>query len=349
MSDIDSLYKVSPRQAKTMVMDILEARLVPFLHGSPGIGKSAIVKQIADMGDLEMIDHRLSTSAPEDMSGLPRFKDDFATFAPFADIFPIEGISKTDKQGWLLFLDEMNAASKSVQAASYKLVLDRMVGQHKLHKDAYIVAAGNLATDRAITNNLSTAMQSRLIHLQIEPNFQEWIEDVAIPEKYDKRIIAFLNRYPSKLMDFSPDHNDHTFCTLRTWEFMNKLLKVSGTTKALDTAKTAMYAGTITSGVAVEFVQFTKVFESLVQIKDVLQEPETTPVPTDINLQWATITHLIEVVTEDNFKAISTYINRFGISFKILFYRSLIQHNPNLRTHPDWISAMVEMQRYLND
>lgn len=349
MSDIESLHKVSPRQAKVMMMDILEAGLVPFIKGSPGCGKSAIVKQIAEAGNLELIDHRLSTSDPTDLNGLPTFKDGFATFAPFADTFPIQGISKTNKNGYLLFLDELNAAPKSTQASAYKLVLDRMVGQHKLHEDVHIVAAGNLASDRAITNTLSTAMQSRLVHLQVEVNFKEWMEDVAIPEKYDKRIIAFLSRYPNKLMDFSPDHQEHTFSSPRTWEFMNKLLKVSGTSKALDASKTPLYAGTITSGVAIEFVQFTRVFDSLVQLSEVMKEPERTPVPYDLNLQWATVTFLVEAVTKDNLGPICTYIDRFGISFRILFYRSLMQHNPGLRSHPKWINAMIEMQRYLND
>lgn len=349
MSNVDSLYTVSPRLAKTLMMDVLEAGLVPFLHGSPGIGKSAIVKQIAQIGNLDLIDHRLSTSAPEDMNGLPMFKDGFAQFAPFAGLFPLQEFSKTKKDGWLLFLDEMNAAPKSVQAASYKLVLDRMVGQHKLHENVHIVAAGNLATDRAITNTLSTAMQSRLVHLQIEPVFKEWLEDVAIPEKYDKRIVAFLSRYPNKLVDFSPEHQDHTFCTLRTWEFMNKLLKVSGTSKALDAAKTALYVGTITPGVAVEFVQFTKVFDSLVHVDEVARAPESVAVPNDLNLQWATITYLVEETNKTNIPSICTYIDRFGMSFRILFYRSLMKHHPELRTHPSWINAMVQMQRYLND
>lgn len=347
--ELDSIYKVSPRQAKVLMMDVLEAGLVPFIHGSPGTGKSAITKQISDAGNLDFIDHRLSTAAPEDFSGLPRFNGEFATYAPFAGLFPLDQVSEPKGNGWLLFLDEMNAAPKSIQAASYQLILDRMVGQYKLHEDVHIVAAGNLATDRAITNTLSTAMQSRMIHLEIEVNFNEWMQDVAIPENYDKRIIAYLSRYPDKLMDFNPDHNDKTFACPRTWSFMDKLLKVSNTTKALDTAKIPLYAGTVTSGVAVEFVQFTKVFESLVQLKDVLAQPADLPVPYDLNLQWATVTFLLDSVTKDNFEPICTYIDRFGISFRILFYRSLIQRNPTLRTHPKWVHSMIEMQRYLND
>ncbi|MEY3189127.1 MAG: hypothetical protein RIT41_1662, partial [Bacteroidota bacterium] len=80
------------------------------------------------------------------------------------------------------------------------------------------------ATDRAIVNNLSTAMQSRLIHFVMEVSFTEWLEDVAIKDNYDSRLIAFLSMYPKYLMDFRPDHQEKTFCCPRTWEFMNKLI-----------------------------------------------------------------------------------------------------------------------------
>src|SRR5690606_8713131 len=133
--------------------------------------------------------------------------------APFADLFPTEDTPVPEGfDGWGLFLDEFNSAPKGVQAAAYKLTLDRMTGQHKLHERVAMVLAGNLSTDRAITNPISTAMQSRVVHLLMEINFEEWYYDVALKENYDPRIIAFLNYKNSYLMDFRPDHNENTFC-----------------------------------------------------------------------------------------------------------------------------------------
>ena len=74
-----------------------------------------------------------------------------------------------------------------VQAAAYKLVLDRQVGIHNLHPYCAVVAAGNLATDKAIVNSLSTAMQSRVIHLEMQVNFDQWLQNVALKQNYDKR------------------------------------------------------------------------------------------------------------------------------------------------------------------
>ena len=340
-----SAYTCTPRQVRKFVTRCMTSRLVPFVQSSPAMGKSAIMASIAREYNLKMIDHRLSTSSPEDLTGLPHFKDGIASFAPF-NTFPIEGTPIPEGyQGWMLFLDEFNSGLKMVQAASYKLVLDKMVGQHKLHPNVVIVCAGNLESDRAIVNPVGTAMQSRLVHLMMELNFQEFMEDVAFPQHWDSRIIAFLSYKPSLLHDFRPDHNEKTFCSPRTWEFMNQLIK-GHEVKAEDAA---LYAGTITSGVAVDFINFVKVFESLPRIEAIVRDPSGTPLPSDSATRFATVSHLIERVKDDNFTEVATFINRMSAEFRVLFFRGLIIQKPELRKHSAFRSALVELSKYLND
>ena len=341
-----NLYRCKPRKLRELMIDVIEAGLVPYVTSSPGMGKSAITHSVAAEFNLKMIDHRLSTSTPEDMTGLPRFNEHGeATFAPFAELFPLDYTPLPDgKDGWMLFLDEFSSAPKSIQAPAYKLILDRMTGQKKLNSNVAIVAAGNLATDRAIVNPISTALQSRMVHLELELDFDEWLMDVALKQNYDKRIIAFLSQYPSKLMDFKPDHHDKTFCCPRTWEFMNKL--VSG--KSMPDDKAPLYAGTITSGVAVELIQFTKVFNSMVKVEDILRDPENTLLPGDNATRWAVISSMMEKISEKTFDNLAVYANRFPLDFRILFFRSTMVRNAELRKHPAFAKAMSELTKYLS-
>lgn len=350
MSD-NNLYRCSPRQVRKFVEECVYAGLVPFVQSSPGMGKSSIMRSVAHDLNLKLIDHRLSTSAPEDLSGLPRFDENGrARFSPFADLFPLEndplpgGNDEPTHQGWMLFLDEFNSATKNVQAASYKLILDRMTGQHKLSDRCVITAAGNLSTDRAITNPISTAMQSRVVHLEMQINQEEWLQDVALKEGYDSRIIAFLSMYPGKLMDFRPEHNEKTFCCPRTWEFVNRLIKG----KTLNDDHAMLLAGTITSGTAADFVQYTKIFQNLVTIADIRRDPKTCPVPNDAGTKWAVISHMMEKLDKDNVTDLCTYADRFTLDFKVLFYRSMMIRHPAMRQHPAFIHAAAAMARYLN-
>lgn len=341
----NSIYRCTPRKARQFIVECVEAGLVPFLQSSPGMGKSSIMRAVADEFKLKMIDHRVSTSAPEDATGLPNFdKNGFARFSPFADLFPVQDMPlPTGKDGWMLFLDEFNHGSKSVQAAFYKVVLDKMVGQHHLHENVAITMAGNLSTDKAMVNNLSTAMQSRVIHLEMELNFDEWMFDVAIKENYDSRIIAYLSQYPSKLMDFRPDHDEKTFACPRTWSFLNSLIKDKDVTED----RAALYAGTLTSGVAVDFIQFTKVFNNMVSIKDILANPKTCHVPQDNSTRWAVITHMMEKMTPDNWGDLMDYSSRFSSDHRILFFRASLNKMPALRQHPAFIQHAPELGRYL--
>ena len=342
---MSELYTVTPRQARTMISEIIQAGLVPFVQSSPGIGKSSIMGAIAEEYELKLIDHRLSTSAPEDLSGLPMFKDGMASFAPFAELFPLEDTPiPKGYQGWMLFLDEFNSASKSVQAASYKLILDRMTGQRKLHSHCVITAAGNLSSDRSIVNPLATAMQSRLIHLEMVVSFQEWLMDVALAENYDPRIIAFLNNHPTKLMDFRPDHQEKTFACPRTWSFMNALIKGKKVSKEM----APLYAGTLTSGIAVEFVAFTEMYDKLIPMSTILANPTTCQVPDNVAVKWATTSMILEHVNTKNFDKCTDYINRFSMDFRILFFRSIMVRFPELRQHPSFASSISSLIQYLN-
>lgn len=64
----NNLYRCTPRQAKRYILECLEAGLVPVLESSPGMGKSSIMREVAQELGLFLIDHRLSTSAPEDLN-----------------------------------------------------------------------------------------------------------------------------------------------------------------------------------------------------------------------------------------------------------------------------------------
>lgn len=52
---------------------LIESKIPVFVWGSPGIGKSSIIKQIAVDKGLEFVDLRLSLLDPTDLKGIPFF------------------------------------------------------------------------------------------------------------------------------------------------------------------------------------------------------------------------------------------------------------------------------------
>lgn len=343
----DSLTWVKPREAREHIERCIRAGVVPYTTSSPGIGKSAIVRQIAKDYNLMLIDHRLSTSAPEDLSGLPRFRaDGRAEFSPFADLFPLEGDPlPKGYDGWLLHLDEFPHASKSVQAAAYKLILDRMTGQHKLHPKVAIACSGNLMSDRAMVNPISTAMMSRMAHIHMVADHEQWMEDVAIPQRYKPQIVAFLAANPNKLMDFDPNREDGTYCCNRTWEFTNNL--IADFDGPVPNKMATLLRGVISPGVATEFVQFTQVFDRLISLSDVLADPEHCRLPTEPNLYWATVTSLAVQTTLENLSKVVKYVERLSMTHRIIYYRSVRQYLVGFDETDEWRDASINIGQYL--
>lgn len=351
-------FRMRPRQVATAIERILTRGLVPFIQSSPGMGKTALVKAFAAKYRLKVLDTSASTMAPTDISGLPDLKGDKAKFIPFEN-FPVEGDEVPEGyDGWLVFLDEFNSGSKAVQAAMYKVVLNKEVGLNKLHEKVMIVTAGNLATDRAIVNSLGTAMQSRLIHLEMEMESdqarKEFLKDVVIGQKWDWRIAAYLAANPDRIHDFRSDHNDKTFECPRTWEFVHQL--IDGVEYTVDdqgnydmSEDTGLIAGAIGSGGAVGFVAFTKVFSFLPKLEDILVDPEAVPIPVDRPTQFASMTSLVNSTTKENFDKVTAYVNRHVSEFRLIYFRSLMVSRPDLRGEPSFRKAMLELQRYLND
>lgn len=344
-----SSYKTATsREVRSMIERAVMSGLVLMITSSPGMGKSALVHSVAEDHNLKMIDHRLSTSAPEDLTGLPfRRADGRAEFAPFGDLFPLEGDPLPEgKDGWLLFLDELNSASKSVMAAAYKLILDRMVGQHKLHPKVAIVAAGNKMSDRAIVNNMGTALQSRIVHAELELNHKVWLEDVALPLGWDSRVVAYLGTYPSKLSDFDPEHKDRTFCCPRTWDMVNKYLK--NRQGPLDAVDRLFISGTISAEEGNSFVQYCRVFDTMVKVSDIVRDPKNAHLPTDNPTLWAVTMALCEAADKSNYDEIMTYVERMDFGFQLVFSRSVMAvKQAELRHLPRFAEAAIKVSKYL--
>jgi hypothetical protein len=344
-------FEITLNQAREEIIACFQAEdgpLVPLVLSSPGMGKSAVVAQIAKDFKLKLIDLRLSQCTPEDLQGYPMRQGNKATFTPF-DVFPLE----EDKippgyNGWLLFLDELTSATKPVQAAAYKLILDRMTGSFKLHPNCFIAAAGNKMTDKAVVNQMSTALQSRLIHYELTLSKDEFL-DYASKVGIDTRIQGFINFMPSRLMDFRPDHQDKTFPCPRTWEYLSRLIKG----KEVSTKIAARIAGTIGQGTAVEFITFAKEYENLPLYRDILAKPDSIAVPKEASTKYATISMISDQVQSDEIDTIVNYVMRFDLELQIVFLKGLksrhMEHLKNRTTaSPNLDQYLTKMARYLS-
>src|SRR5258705_1979645 len=155
-----------------------------FIWGGPGIGKSAVVRQLATDMAIPLQDVRALLLDPVDLRGLPFLGQDGRSKWATPEFLPQDGSG-------ILFLDELNAAPAMVQASCYQLVLDRKLGEYNLPDGWAIVAAGNRDSDRAVTTRMPSPLRNRFVHLEFEVDLQEWSE-WAIQAGIRPELIAFL-------------------------------------------------------------------------------------------------------------------------------------------------------------
>jgi hypothetical protein len=327
----------------------VKSGVVPFIQGSPGIGKSDIVKQVANKYKLKLIDIRLSQCDPTDLSGLPKLNGNRAEFLPF-NIFPIEGDElPEDKSGWLIFLDEINSASRAVQASAYKLVLDRMVGNHKLHRNVVIVCAGNKDSDNAITNQISTALRSRFITLTLEPDVKSWLQ-WAYDNNIDWRITAYINyKNISGLYDFDPDKTDTAYACPRSWAMLDKLIKHIAEDKLKDYME--LLQGTIGNQASI-FIEFCACMNILPKFEDILNGKAEVKAKTPGEkylLSGFVINNGDKILTEEHAQNCINYLDEIGKEFSIPFFSNCIRKYPRLLKFRAVTTKAKEYSLWLNE
>lgn len=319
------LQQVSLKQATEFAFQTLKANLVPFMTSSPGLGKSAAVRQLAKRFNLKLIDVRLAEEDPTCLSGFPTVVDGRSTYAPPLR-FPLQGDPIPEGySGFLLFFDEINSAPRSVVSAAYKIVLDRMIGQEHLHDKVRIIAAGNFSTDNAIVNDMGTAMRSRMVHIHVTTHAENWL-DYAAKDGFDTRVVSYLNYQSSKINNFRgfEGSSDETFACERTWEFVSKILKANypDETKPVPADVAPLLVGTVGS-TAYEFVTYTEAFKDLPTIQQVLANPCGCALPGAPAVRYLMTGMLVGNATMDNADKIATYVDRLPKEFAMVFIKLL--------------------------
>jgi len=257
---------VTSQQARKSILKAFKVKRPLFLWGPPGIGKSDLVAGITkELGGI-MYDCRLGQMEPTDIRGIPFYNKDIGKmdWAPPIDLPDEETASKYPIV--VLFLDEMNSASGSVQAAAYQLILNFRIGKYHLPKNTVIVAAGNRESDKGVTFRMPTPLANRFLHQEMKVDFPSWLE-WAVNNKVHKDVVGYLSFAKQDLYDFDAKSSSRAFATPRTWMFVSEYLQEDdGDNETLAN----MISGTVGEGLAIKFMAHRKVAAKMPNPSDIL-------------------------------------------------------------------------------
>ncbi|MGE3306645.1 MAG: AAA family ATPase [Rhizobiaceae bacterium] len=277
-----------------------------FTWGPPGVGKSAAVRSIAKGRKWNVIDFRCSTRDPVALMGLPDLAGE-TTRWKVPDEFP--QVERDGPEG-ILFLDELNVAAPSMQAAAFGLVLDRRVGEYVLPKGWRVLAAGNRQSDKAAAQRMPSALANRFAHIDIEPDidtFVQWANTSGV----DPLVMGFIRFRPALL--HSMEGSDlRAFPTPRAWEAVSKVVD------APEEIRLSLVTGLVGEGAGAEFEGFIRTRKNLPTVEEVVKHPETAKLPTEPAARYAIAAALSHGATPEIFEPIQKYLRRLPREFEVM-------------------------------
>ncbi|MEA2051057.1 MAG: MoxR family ATPase [Campylobacterota bacterium] len=326
---------------KEALTPLIDEKIPTFIWGSPGVGKSSLVQQIAKQKNMKFIDLRLSLLDPTDLRGIPFFEAEQKKAVWAKPEFLPD--SSSDEFG-ILFLDEINSAPPTIQAAAYQLILDRKIGEYTLPNNFSIIAAGNYENDRGVTYRMPTPLANRFVHLNFDLDFESW-KLWAFENSIDIKIISYLSYKPSDLFMFDPKNNEKSFATPRSWKFVNDILNSKVDIKLLE----SVIAGAIGKSTAQEFLNYCKVMEELPSIDNILDGIEVV-IPSKNSVLFAMCIGIVYRLKDDfsveNLTNVLDFSLKLDGEFTIMLIRDMQKNGIDVESSPSW-KIWVDEHRFL--
>ena len=235
-------------QAKQQVKDTVEAylavdelgvpRIAPahqrpmFLVGAPGVGKTAVVSQVADELGIGLVSYSMTHHTRQSALGLP-----FIVHKSYgADEFDVseytmseiiasvyDCMQKTGCTQGILFLDEINCVSETLYPSMLQFLQFKTFGRHRVPDGWVVVCAGNPPEYNRSAHEFDIATLDRLRKVEVEPDFQAW-KRFSLEQGAHPAIVAFLDANPDCFYSVQSTPAGKKFVTARAWSDLSEVV-----------------------------------------------------------------------------------------------------------------------------
>lgn len=250
------------KQIKETLPILLKHNVVPFLWGYQGVGKTEVVKQMADSMRLGFVHLHLATQQDVgDLVGLLTHKGPGIVAHSRPEWFPTEG------EG-IIFLDELNRAHPDILQAMFSFITSKTIHTHKLPDGWKIVAAGNYDCEEMnVTDTSDAAWLSRFCHLHFSPSSEEFV--IYAEQRGAGSIADFITEH-KEMLEVTRKKSEEVKVTPDRRAWLNMVAPLEDEPMD-DKERFEVYAGIIGSSAAATFLSYKKSSEKKLKLKDILR------------------------------------------------------------------------------
>ena len=202
--------------------------------GAPGIGKTAIMEQVAkDMG-IGLISYSMTHHTRQSAIGLPFIEkreyggeeyqiSEYTMSEIIASVY--EYMKSTGLKEGILFLDEINCVSETLSPAMLQFLQFKTFGNHPVPEGWVIVTAGNPPEYNKSVREFDVVTLDRVKKIVVEPDFDAW-KEYATNKGIHPAITTYLDIRKSNFYFIENTVDGKAFVTARGWEDLSDMIKL---------------------------------------------------------------------------------------------------------------------------
>ncbi len=205
-----------------------------FLLGAPGIGKTAIMQQIAQEMGIALVSYSMTHHTRQSALGLPfivekEYQGEKFTISEYTMSEIIASIYETmEKSGidrGILFLDEINCVSETLSPSMLQFLQYKTFGQHRVPEGWIVVTAGNPPQYNRSVREFDVVTLDRLKILEVEEDYEAW-RSYALQKHIHPAILSFLDSNKEYFYHIETTAKGRLYVTARGWEDLSGILSL---------------------------------------------------------------------------------------------------------------------------
>ena len=205
-----------------------------FLMGPPGIGKTAIMEQIASELGVALVSYSMTHHTRQSALGLPFIEkkvyggveynvSEYTMSEIIASVYDM--MEQTGLKEGILFLDEINCVSETLAPAMLQFLQYKIFGRHHVPEGWIVVTAGNPPEYNNSVRKFDIVTWDRLKRIDVEPDYDVW-KEYAYKKGVHASIITYLDIKKSDFYKIETTVDGKSFVTARGWSDLSDMIKL---------------------------------------------------------------------------------------------------------------------------
>ena len=205
-----------------------------FLMGPPGIGKTAIMQQIASELNIGLVSYSMTHHTRQSALGLPYITQktygdreysvsEYTMSEIIASVYDL--MEETGVREGILFLDEINCVSETLAPSMLQFLQYKVFGRHRVPDGWIVVTAGNPPEYNNSVREFDTVTWDRLKRIDIEPDYQIW-KEYALDRGVHPSISTYLDIRSGDFYRVETTVEGKSIVTARAWLNLSDMIRL---------------------------------------------------------------------------------------------------------------------------